>query len=50
MEFTYGSPTEVKRWDIINHLIEKYKLVNYLEIGVNDGECIRKIKSLIMTP
>lgn len=46
MEFTYGTPIEVKRWDIINHLIEKNNLVNYLEIGVNDGECIRKIKAI----
>ena len=34
-----------KRWDIINHLIEQNKYVNYLEIGVNDGLCIRKIKA-----
>ncbi len=37
--------SEIKRFDIINYLIEKYKLVNYLEIGVFQGENIRKIKA-----
>lgn len=37
--------SEVKRYDIINYLIDKYKLVNYLEIGVFQGENIRKIKA-----
>jgi hypothetical protein len=37
--------SEVKRYHIINHLIEKYKLVNYLEIGVFKGENIREIKA-----
>lgn len=32
-----------QRWELMNYLIEKYKLVNYLEIGVNDGLCIRQI-------
>lgn len=41
----YGDPNGVKRWDLINYLIEKHGLVNYLEIGVNDGLCIRKIKA-----
>ena len=36
---------EVKRWDIINYLIEQNSYVNYLEIGVNDGLCIRNIKA-----
>jgi len=34
-----------KRYDIINYLIGKYKLVNYLEIGVFKGENIREIKA-----
>lgn len=38
--------SEVKRYDIINHLIERYKLINYLEIGVFQGENIRLIKAL----
>lgn len=38
--------SEVKRHDIINYLIEKYNLVNYLEIGVFKGENIREIKAL----
>jgi hypothetical protein len=37
--------SEIKRFDILNHLIEKYKLVNYLEIGVFQGENIRKVKA-----
>jgi hypothetical protein len=32
-----------QRWELMNYLIEKYKLINYLEIGVNDGLCIRQI-------
>ena len=38
--------SEVKRHDIINHLIEKYNLINYLEIGVFKGENIREVKAL----
>lgn len=34
-----------QRWELMNYLIEKYNLVNYLEIGVNDGLCIRQIKA-----
>lgn len=33
----------VDRTSIINHLISKYKLKNYLEIGVRDGVNIKKI-------
>jgi hypothetical protein len=40
---TYADPNGVKRWDLINHLIKNYDFLNYLEIGVNDGVCIRKI-------
>lgn len=36
---------EVKRYDIINYLIEKNHFVNYLEIGVFHGENIRLIKA-----
>ena len=35
--------SSVKRYDIINYLISKYNLVNYLEIGVFNGETIKKI-------
>ena len=35
----------VKRFDLINYLIEKYKVINYLEIGVFKGENIREIKA-----
>jgi hypothetical protein len=37
---------EIKRHDIINHLIGKYNLVNYLEIGVFKGENIREVNAL----
>ena len=37
--------SEIKRFHIINYLIEKYKLVNYLEIGVFQGENIRLINA-----
>ena len=41
----YADPNGVKRWDLINHLIKTYGFLNYLEIGVNDGICIRKINA-----
>jgi hypothetical protein len=31
------------RIDIINQLIKKFNYINYLEIGVNDGSCIRNV-------
>jgi hypothetical protein len=34
----------MKRWDIINQLIEKNNYKSYLEIGVNKGQCFLKIK------
>lgn len=34
------------RFDIINRLIDKFNFVNYLEIGVYQGQNIRKIKAL----
>ena len=37
--------TGTQRWELMNYLIKKYKLVNYLEIGVNDGLCIRQIEA-----
>lgn len=37
--------SKIQRFHIINYLIEKYKLVNYLEIGVFKGENIREIKA-----
>jgi len=39
----YVDPNGIKRWDIINHLIKINGYVNYLEIGVNDASCIRKV-------
>jgi len=31
------------RFDIINHFISKYNFINYLEIGVFNGECIEAV-------
>jgi len=39
----YADPNGIKRWDVINYLIKQNNYVNYLEIGVNDAMCIRKI-------
>ena len=36
---------EVERTDIINFFIEKNKYINYLEIGVCDGDNIRRVKA-----
>ena len=41
----YLDQNNPQRWDLMNYLIEKHKIVNYLEIGVNDALCIRKIKA-----
>jgi len=35
--------TTTTRWEIINYLSDVYKLSDYLEIGVNDGICIRNV-------
>jgi hypothetical protein len=40
----YLNRVNVQRWDIINYFITKNQYSRYLEIGVNDGLCIRKIK------
>lgn len=36
---------KIKRYDIINYLISKYGLSNYLEIGVLKGDNIRKVNA-----
>ena len=41
-KFSYGFDV-ASRTSIINHLIHKYKLDNYLEIGVRDGRNFDKI-------
>lgn len=33
----------MKRWEIINRIIENKGYKNYLEIGVRDGECFKEI-------
>lgn len=40
----YCDDNKIKRWDIINFLANNYGARDYLEIGVNDGSCIRKIQ------
>ena len=35
----------VYRWDLIEHLDNKYKFSNYLEIGCNDDELFSRIKT-----
>lgn len=42
----YADANSIKRWDIINYLIKQNLFINYLEIGVNDAECIRKIEAI----
>jgi hypothetical protein len=34
------------RYDIINHLIDIHGYINYLEIGVHNGTCIRHVRAL----
>lgn len=34
---------KLHRWDIINHFIEKFNYVNYLEIGVRNGDAFRRV-------
>lgn len=38
-----GASYTITRIDIINQLIKKFNYVNYLEIGVNDGSCIKNV-------
>ena len=35
----------MKRWELINYLIEKYNYQNYLEIGTRDARNFKKVKS-----
>lgn len=44
-EFTvFGKYNIMKRYDLINFLIEKFKYKTYLEIGLDAGECFRNIR------
>ena len=36
--------SKFKRFEIINYLIEQNNYINYLEIGIGDGECMSQIK------
>jgi len=33
----------VKRWQIINYLIKKYNYKSYVEIGLHNGDCFRRV-------
>jgi hypothetical protein len=35
----------VKRYDLVNYIINKYRFKDYLEIGVAFGHCIRRIEA-----
>jgi hypothetical protein len=35
----------VKRYDLVNYIINKYNFKDYLEIGVAFGDCIRRIEA-----
>jgi hypothetical protein len=42
----YCDDNAIKRFDLINYIADQYHFNDYLEIGVNDGSCIRKINML----
>ena len=37
-------PDNIYRWNLIQFLIDKYNLINYLEIGCDDNKLFSKIK------
>ena len=39
----YCDESSAKRYDLINYIAEQNGFTDYLEIGVNDGSCIRRI-------
>lgn len=39
----YCDENGTKRFDLINYIIEQNNFNDYLEIGVNDGSCIRRV-------
>jgi hypothetical protein len=40
------SNSKIKRYDLINYIINKYGFKDYLEIGVANGDCIKKIEAI----
>jgi len=40
---TKAERNKMKRWEIINELILKFDLKSYLEIGLSNGTCFRKV-------
>lgn len=42
----YCDENGIKRFDLINYIIEQNNFNDYLEIGVNDGSCIRRVNIL----
>ena len=41
LEFNF--PKNIYRWDLIQYIIDKYKLTNYLEIGCDKDQSFAKI-------
>lgn len=39
----YCDDNSTKRFELINYIADQYDAIDYLEIGVNDGSCIRRI-------
>ena len=39
----YCDDNSTKRFELINYIADQYDSIDYLEIGVNDGSCIRRI-------
>ena len=37
--------SKIQRYELLNHLVDTYDVVNYLEIGVFTGECISNVKA-----
>ena len=43
-KLSFNFPVNIFRWDLIQHIINKYKYVNYLEIGCDKDQSFSKIK------
>lgn len=39
----YSNPNNTRRWNLINYIIKQNNFINYLEIGVFEGENIREV-------
>ena len=43
-KLSFNFPVNIFRWDLIQYIINKYKYVNYLEIGCDKDQSFSKIK------